>query len=91
MKFPISEVVRLTSIKILAATEARKAMTFASIANKETFEVLETRLALQDGQTMDSIVEGKDYHAVVEYDGKWGSVSLTSATGTKPLNLSMKT
>ena len=90
MRFAIPEVVRLTSIKILTATEARKAMTFASIANKETFEVLETKLALLDGQTMDSIVEGKDYLAVVEYDGKWGSVSLTPATGTKPLNLSLK-
>ena len=90
MKFPISNPVRLTDLKSIVtkpqeakdgkpAKEGGKEMNFATIVNTTTYEVLTTILALADGQSITDIVEQRDYMAVVEYDGKWGSVTLTPA------------
>jgi len=76
MKFVVPSEVRLVSLRSIP-TKTGNEMTIATIANMATFETLETRLALVAGQTMDAIVAGQNYKAVVEYDGKYGSVSLT--------------
>jgi hypothetical protein len=84
MKFPINTAVRVTAKKEVT-TEKGKSLTFVTFANKQTYEVLETRLALSEGQTETSIMEGSDYTAVVDYDGTWGSVTLTPAVPTTPV------
>ena len=76
MKFIIPNEVRLVDLKNII-TKTGKEMTFATIANVVTYETLETRLALATGQTMATIITGQNYKAVVEYDGTYGSVTLT--------------
>jgi cyanate lyase len=75
MKMTIQDPVRLVAKRTIK-TKKGQDMTFANIANKTTFETLETALRLYDGQSADELVENRDYHAVVDYDGKWGSIML---------------
>lgn len=82
MKFSIPTDVRVTALKTIL-TKTEKELTFATIANKETFEVLEVKLVLADGQTKADITEGRDYRAVVDYDGTYGSVTLTPVAPAK--------
>jgi hypothetical protein len=76
MKLSVPSDVRLVTLKTIT-TKAGKEMIFATIANMTTFETLETRLILATGQTMADIAEGRNYKAVVEYDGTYGGVILT--------------
>jgi hypothetical protein len=76
MKFAIPNEVRLVSLRNIPAKTGGE-MTIATIANVVTYETLETRLELATGQTMASIVVGQNYKAFVEYNGKYGSVTLT--------------
>jgi hypothetical protein len=76
MKFKIHNPVRLTAKKKIL-TKSEKEMTFVTIADTSTFEVLTTVLALAEGQSDTEIVEQLNYSAVVDYDGTWGSVTLT--------------
>jgi len=90
MKIAVTNEVRLTSVKTII-TKSEKEMTFVTIADKTTFEVLETRLQLAPGQTMVSIVEGRDYTAVVDYDGTYGAVTLTPVAQATSTGFGAKT
>ena len=67
--------VRLVSLKPVTSKSGNE-MTFATIANVETFENVEARLALAVGQSMTDIVVGKNYKAVVDF-GQFSTVTLT--------------
>jgi hypothetical protein len=83
MKFLISDPVRVTAVKNITS-KAGNSLTFVTFANKSTFEVLECKLTLGEGQTAAAVVEGRDYLATVEYDGTYGSVMLTPAPVARP-------
>jgi len=76
MQLPVPNAVRLVSLSTID-TKAGTKMTFANFANMTTYETLETRLALREGQTIQDVVVQRDYMAVVNYDGKYGSVEFT--------------
>ena len=76
MKFQKSNV-RLVSRKDIK-TKAGNDMTFVTVADKTSFEVIELRLAPSVGQDLGEIVEGRDYYAEFDFDGQYGSVTLTA-------------
>ncbi|MCL2077241.1 MAG: hypothetical protein FWH08_02415 [Oscillospiraceae bacterium] len=78
MKFKVPETVRVTALKKITS-KAGNELTFVTFANKSTFEVLEVKLTLAEGQNAAAIVEGRDYAAIVDFDGNYGSVTLTPA------------
>lgn len=78
MKFSIDSPVRLLEVKHITS-KAGNNLSFARFANMQTFETLELKVALSEGQTVTDLVEGHDYKAIVSYDGQYGSVTLTAA------------
>jgi translation elongation factor P/translation initiation factor 5A len=81
MKFSIDSPVRLLEVKNITS-KAGNNLSFARFANMQTFETLELKVALSEGQAVTDLVEGHDYKAVVSYDGQYGSVTLSPTTAT---------
>ena len=76
MKFVIPNDVRVTDKKFVTSKNGNE-LTFVTFANKVSYEVLEAKLVLADGQLDADVEAGRDYRAVVDYDGTYGSVTLT--------------
>jgi selenophosphate synthetase-related protein len=66
----------VTAIKHIKS-KAGNELTFVTIANKQSYEVLEAKLVLAEGQDASEIAVQRDYTAIVDYDGTYGSVTLT--------------
>ena len=75
-------VVRLVSLKKVNSSKSDWTGTFVSIADMKTYENLE--LLLQDEANAKILTEGKDYTAMLHYDGRKASVTLKLPTN-KPV------